>query len=148
EIAAEEAGFEQLPKLVRLQSEGFELPAPFPGSVAESLDTNAAWQTTLDCCFHEVRCEKRQGDGHIDLSHAAFLACGDLLNVGHGARHDLVKPATTSGDGVNKTRSPFDSCCANFISGNTERDEDLSGFPGRRFLPRDRQQLTICGMRS
>src|SRR5205823_13726930 len=144
EIAAEEAGFEQLPKLVRLQSEGFELPAPFPGSVAESLDTNAAWQTTLDCCFHEVRCEKRQGDGHIDLTHAAFLACGDLLNVGHGARHNLVKPPATPRNCVDEARSAFDPDRANFIAGDAERDEDLSGFPGRRLLPRDRQQFTIC----
>jgi hypothetical protein len=32
--------------------------------------------------------------------------------------------------------------------GGAERDEDLSGFPGRRFLPRDRQKLTVCQMRS
>jgi len=25
--------------------------------------------------------EERERDGHIDLPHAAFLACGDLLNV-------------------------------------------------------------------
>ena len=124
---------------MRIQSEGFELSAPFRGSVAESLHTNAAGQTTFDCCFDEVRCQECKRDGQIDLSRAAFLACGDLLNVGHGARHDLVKPATTSGDGVNKTRSPFDTCCANVISGNADRDEDLSGFPGRRFPPRDRR---------
>jgi hypothetical protein len=73
------ASFVQLPELVRIQSEGFELSGPFRGRVAESLDTNAARQTTFDCCFDEVRCEERQRDSHIDLSHAAFLACGDLL---------------------------------------------------------------------
>jgi hypothetical protein len=68
------------------------LSAPFCGSVAESLDANAARQATFDRCFDEVRCEERERDRHIDLSHAAFLACGDLLDVSDRARDDLVKP--------------------------------------------------------
>jgi len=76
-----EASFEQLPSLLRIQSEGFELSTPFRGSVAEPLDTDAAGQTAFDCCFDEIRCEERERDGHIDLSYAAFLACGDLLDV-------------------------------------------------------------------
>jgi hypothetical protein len=67
--------------LLRIQSEGFELSAPFRGSVAEPFDTDAARQTTFDRGFDEVRCEERERDGHVDLSHAAFLACGDLLDV-------------------------------------------------------------------
>ena len=59
---------------------GFELSSPFRGSFAEPLDTNAARQTTFDRGFDEVRCEERERDGHIDLTHAAFLARGDLLN--------------------------------------------------------------------
>jgi hypothetical protein len=53
-----------------IQSEGFELSAPFRGSIAKSRDTDAARQTTFDCCFDEVRCQERERDGHIDLSHA------------------------------------------------------------------------------
>jgi hypothetical protein len=34
--------FEQLPNLLRIQSERFELAAPFRGSVAEPLDTDTA----------------------------------------------------------------------------------------------------------
>src|SRR5258708_36164499 len=64
-----------------IQSEGFELSAPFRGSVAESLDTKAAGQTTFDRGFDEVRREERERDRHIDLTHAAFLAGGDLLDV-------------------------------------------------------------------
>ena len=67
---------------MRIQSEGFELSAPFRGSVAESLDTNAAGQTTFDRSFDEVRGKERERDGHIDLTYAAFLACGDLFDVG------------------------------------------------------------------
>jgi len=58
----------------------------------------------LRLLLDEVRCQECKRDGQIDLSRAAFLACGDPLNVGHGARHDLVKPATTSGDGVSLQR--------------------------------------------
>ena len=75
------ASFEQRPDLLRVQSQRFELSAPFSGSVAESLDTNAAGQTTLDRRFDEVRGEESERDGHIDLTYAAFLACGDLLDV-------------------------------------------------------------------
>jgi len=46
-------------------------------------DTDAARQTTFNRCFDEVRREERERDRHIDLTHAAFLACGDLMNVGH-----------------------------------------------------------------
>src|SRR6266436_5915679 len=55
---------------------------------------------------------------------------------------------TTSRNSVDKTCASLNAGRTNFISGDAERDEDLSGFPGRRFLPRDRQQLTICRMRS
>jgi len=59
-----------------MQSEGFELSAPFRRSVAASFHSNATGQTTFDRGFDEVRCEERERDGHIDLTHAAFLACG------------------------------------------------------------------------
>jgi hypothetical protein len=74
------ASFEQLRKLLRIQSEPFELLAPFRGSIAEPLDTDAARQATFDRGFDEVRCEERERDGHIDLTYAAFLAGRDLLD--------------------------------------------------------------------
>jgi hypothetical protein len=46
------------PVLSRVQSEGFELLAPFGRSITKSLDSNAAWQMTFDRSAHEVRCEK------------------------------------------------------------------------------------------
>src|SRR6266478_5777936 len=58
--------------LLWIQSEGFELSAPFRGSVAESLDTKAAGQTTFDRGFDEVRREERERDRHIDLTHLHF----------------------------------------------------------------------------
>jgi hypothetical protein len=57
----QETSFERL--LVRIQSEGFELSAPFGGSVAESLDAYAAGQTTFDRGFDEVRCDRKTASG-------------------------------------------------------------------------------------
>ncbi len=109
------------------------------GSIAKSLDSNAAWQTTFDRGAHEVWCEERERDRHVDLAHAAFLTCRDLLNVGHRARDDFVKPATTSGDGADEARATFDPRRTDFASGNAVREQDLPGSPGRRLLPRDRE---------
>jgi hypothetical protein len=50
-IVCRDASFEQRPNLLRIQSEGFELSAPFRGSVAEPLDTDAARQATFDRGF-------------------------------------------------------------------------------------------------
>src|SRR6266446_5484981 len=55
---------------------------------------------------------------------------------------------TTSRNSVDKTCASLNAGRTNFVSGDAERDEDLSGFPGRRFFPRNRQQLTICRMGS
>jgi hypothetical protein len=40
--------------LSRVQSEGFELLAPFCRSITKSLDSNTAWQTTFDSGPHEI----------------------------------------------------------------------------------------------
>ena len=47
------------PYLSRVQSEGFELLAPFCRSITKSLNSNAAWQTTFDRGPHEIRCKER-----------------------------------------------------------------------------------------
>src|SRR5258708_24422111 len=62
--------------LLWIQSEGFELSAPFRGSVAESLDTKAAGQTTFDRGFDEVRREER--DRHC---RAGFLRTGTIQQL-------------------------------------------------------------------
>src|ERR1700738_3366654 len=101
-------------------------------SIAESLDSYAAWQPAFDGCSDKMRGQESKRDRHIDLTRTAFLTCCDLLNVGDGARHDLVKPATTSGDCADKPCASLDPCRTNFILSNTVRDKDLSGLPGRR----------------
>ena len=94
-------------------------------------------RTAFDRSAHEVWCEECQRDRHVDLTHAALLTRCDLLNVGHGARNDLVKPATTSGDSADEARATFDPRWADFIFGNAVRDQNSPGFPGWRLLPWD-----------
>src|SRR5258708_31181534 len=43
--------------------------------------------------------EKGERDRHVDLADAALFACGDLLDIGHGAGNDFVEPAPGAGDG-------------------------------------------------
>ena len=66
-------------QLLRIQSERLELPAPFGGSIAKSFDSDAAGQAAFDRRSDEVRGEEGERDGHVDLTHAAFLTRGDLL---------------------------------------------------------------------
>ena len=96
-----------------------------------------AWQTTFDRGPDEIWREERERDRHVDLTHAAFLTCCDLLNVGHRARHDLVKPTTTSCDRVDESCASLDPGWTNFTWSYTVRDKDLPGLPGRRLLPRN-----------
>jgi hypothetical protein len=58
--------------------------APFGWGITQPLDSDTAWQTTFDGGTHEVRREERERYRHVDLTHAALLTCGDLLNVSHG----------------------------------------------------------------
>jgi hypothetical protein len=114
-----------LVELLRIKSEGFELSAPLYGSVTKPLNSNAARQTTFDRRPDETRCQECERDRHVDLTYAAFLSCCDLLNVGHGARHNLVEPATTSGDCANEARAAFDPRRADVTFGDAVRDQKL-----------------------
>jgi hypothetical protein len=80
-----------------------------------------------------------------NLRSNSVSACRARRRSTVNARKDPLRAPRNCGD---EARSAFDPCRANFISGNAERDKDLSGFPGRRFLPRDRKQLIVRRMRS
>src|SRR5436305_13194409 len=117
---------------MRIQSKGFELPTPLGWRITQPLDSNAA--NGLDRSAHEVWCEECQRDRHVDLTHAALFTRCDLLNVGHGARNDLVTPATTSGDSADAARATFAPRWADFIFGNAVRYQDSPRSPGWRLL--------------
>ena len=121
---------ELCPKLLLwLQPERLELLAPLCGSITKSFDADAAGQSTFDGCPDQIRCQERQRDGHVDLTRATFLTRRDLLNVRDRARHNLVKPVPTPGDGAYKTCATLDPRRANFISRYAVRNQDLPGFP-------------------
>jgi hypothetical protein len=90
-LRRQKADFAPRPHLLRIESERFELPAPFCRGIAKSLDTDPAGQTTFYRCSDKIRREEGERNGHVDLTHAAFLTCCDLLNVSDRARHNLVK---------------------------------------------------------
>jgi len=66
--------------------------------MAETGNSNPARQPTFDRRLDQIGCEKGERDRHVDLADAAFLARGDLLDIGDGARDDFTEPAPTTGD--------------------------------------------------
>jgi len=66
---------------------------PFCRSIAQSFNSNRGRRPST-ASSDEIRCEERERNRHMDLTHTAFLAYRDLLDSNHQARHDLVKPAT------------------------------------------------------
>ena len=66
-------------RLLRVQSERLELPAPLGRRIAKTLHANAAGQATLNRGSDEIRREERERDGHVNLANAAFFAGGDLF---------------------------------------------------------------------
>ena len=103
---------------MRVKSEVLELLVPFGGGIAQSFNADAAGEAAFDRCLDEGWREERKRDGHVDLTHAAFVSCCDLPNVGHGTRQEFVKPATTSDECSDEAHAPFDPHRSNFISGN------------------------------
>src|SRR3979490_2179948 len=113
------------------------------------------WNSAADLpdvskCFRGIAQSIHASDHHATLHGVVF----DILV---GSEHRVGLAAVFADDDCRMAcravaRGPtsppsLNAGWTNFVSGDAERDEDLSGFPGRRFLPRDRQQLTICRIR-
>jgi hypothetical protein len=77
-LGLEDAIFVQMLALFRIETERLKLPAPFSRRISEPLDADAAGQAAFHGCLDETGREKREGDGHIDLSGAALLAGAKL----------------------------------------------------------------------
>ena len=74
------------------------LTRPLGRGIAETGNSNPAWEATFDGGFDQMGCEKGERDRHVDLADAAFFARGDLLDIGHLAGRDFIEPALTTGD--------------------------------------------------
>jgi hypothetical protein len=91
-----------------MQSKHLELLFPFGGSIAQSFHADATREAAFDRRLDEGRREERKRNGHIDLTHAAFLPSCDLVNAGHGARQEFVEPPAASDERFDQARTPFD----------------------------------------
>src|SRR5258706_1028085 len=121
--SGDKGSFAPCPHLLRIEPERVELPAPFRRGIAKSLYTDPAGQTTFYRCSDEIRREEGERNGHVDLTHAAFLTCCDLLNVSDIARHNLVKPTTAASDCAHETSTTVDPRRTNFIFRDAARDK-------------------------
>src|SRR5258707_7502282 len=68
------------------------MAGPLGRSIAQASDADPARQSSFDGSLHELGREERERDRHIDLSNAAFVAGSNLLDTGHGASNNLIKP--------------------------------------------------------
>jgi hypothetical protein len=74
------------------------LAGPLGRSIAQASDADATRQSSFDGSVHEVGREERERDRHIDLADAAFVAGRNLLDTGHGASNNLIKPTSAARD--------------------------------------------------
>jgi hypothetical protein len=70
-----------LHRLLRIESERLELAAPFGRRIAQAFDADAAREAPLDGGSHQIRCQKREREGHVDLADTATFAGRDLLDI-------------------------------------------------------------------
>jgi hypothetical protein len=106
---------------LRVQPKRFELPAPFCGRIAKSLDTDAAGLATFERCPYQIGRKECERYRHIDLTRAALFALSDLFDIDHRPRKDFIKPASTSCNGADKADSTFDPRRANLAVRNAGR---------------------------
>ena len=66
---------------VRIEAELLELLGPVRVRIAQALDIDAARETSLDSCFHQLRSEEREREREIDLPFGASFAPCQLGGV-------------------------------------------------------------------
>src|SRR5260221_11380567 len=82
----------KLPLRSNRQTKHRVLARPLGRSIAQASDADAARQSSFDGSLHEVGREERDGDRHLDLSGAAFVAGSNPLDTVHGASDNVIKP--------------------------------------------------------
>ena len=109
------------------QTESHQLPGPLRRCIAQSCDTDAAWEATFDCGFNERWREECERDGHIDLPDAAPLLSGESLD-GLLAINNLLKPKTAAADRPDESGPAFGLHGPSTMLGRVGWKQD---FPGR-----------------
>src|SRR5437868_702123 len=85
--------------------------------------------------FHEVGREDRERDRHIELSNAAFVAGGKLLDTGHGASNTLIKPTPAARDRCDECGAGLGANRSTVVRRHGSRDDDIASPFHWRLLP-------------
>src|SRR5207249_12020479 len=110
---------------------------PLGRSIAEASDADAARQSSFDGSLHEVGREERERDRHIDLSNAAVVADSNLLDTGHGASNNLIKPTPAARDRCNKRGAGLGANGSKILWRDRYRRDDLAPSLHRHLFPWD-----------
>ena len=84
-MAIEESAYDASPSLAYCMG-------PFGRRVSQICYANSTGQASIDCGLHQVRCQKRERNRHIDLTNGAVLSGSDLLNIRNRSRDQLIEP--------------------------------------------------------
>ena len=124
-------------QLFRIESERLKLRAPFSRRISEPLDADAAGQATFYGCFDKIGGEKGERNGHIDLPNAALLSGTKLSDRGYSTRDHIIQPPATAGYCADQARPALELLRTDFASRCIVREQDLAGFFGGWFPPRN-----------
>src|SRR5260370_5581203 len=123
------------------------LAGPLGRSIAQASDADAARQSSFDGSLHELGREERERDRHIDLSNAAFVACSNLRDTGHGAGNNLIKPTAAARDRCDECGAGLGANGSTVVRRHASRRNDIASPFHWRLLPRDTQNKSIIVLR-
>src|SRR5258708_26527980 len=101
------------------------------------------WSKDFDGGLHEVGREERERDRHIDLSNAAFVTRSNLLDTGHGASNNLIKPTPATGDRCDECGAGLGANGSTVVRRHASRHDDIASPLHWRLLPRDAQHKSL-----
>src|SRR5258706_4826206 len=111
------------------QTEHRVLVGPLGRSIAQASDADAARQSSFDGGLHEVGREERERDRHIDLSNAAFVTRSNLLDTGHGASNNLIKPPPAARDRCDEYGAGLGANRSTVVRRNGSRHDNIASPP-------------------
>ena len=116
---------------------------PLGRSIAQASDANAARQSSFDGSLHEVGRQERERDRHVDLSNTAFVAGSNLLDTGHGAGNNLIKPMPAACDRCDECGTGLSANLSTVVRRHASRRDDIASPSHWRLLPWDAQDNSI-----
>ena len=119
------------------QTEALELTRPFGRSIPEAGNADAARQATLDGSLDEGRSDKGHRDRHIDVTGAALVAGGNLLDPARCP--ETISSSQARPRAMDLIRAALRSALMGrtWSLGDRSRQQDLARLFRRRLAPRD-----------